>query len=216
MASLIQGIDILLHSGETLETVHNVLVGQPQTSGTADMSDGRCTLRSYTLAIPKGDNHDWADRIVEFFGQTFRTVGYPLMGIETLMPLDWHKQVTVQQLDITGSCTVYEKTNYSRHMINTVYIFDECGTVPEIGAATKKGALNVHIYADSTRSDSYIPRIGDIIAAGACNHEFDISSQESTSRSMKAFRESGVVFGVISEIKTISYGTLPDYIITAR
>lgn len=216
MASLIHGIDILLYSGSTAEVISNVLVGQPQTSGTADMSGDRGALRSYTLAIPKGDTHDWVDRIVEFFGRKFRTVGYPLMGIEALMPLDWHKQVNVQQLDVTGSCTVYEKTDYSRHVISTVYTFDERGTVPEIGAAVKKGALNVHIYADSARSDSYVPRIGDIIVVGECDFEFDISTQESTSRSMKAFRESGAVFGVISEIKTISYGTLPDYIISAR
>lgn len=50
----------------------------------------------YTLAIPKGDTHDWENKEVQFFGKTWRTFGEPLEGIEELIPLDWNKKVTVE------------------------------------------------------------------------------------------------------------------------
>lgn len=216
MKSLIRGIDILLYSGSTTETVSNVLVGQPITSLAAEMTQETGVQQSYTIAIPKGDTHDWTSRIVEFFGERFRTVGYPIQGIEENIPLCWHKQVNVQRLDVTGSCTIYSKVDYGRHIIDNVYAFNDRGSAPEIGVNIQKGALHVHIYADRAREDSYIPTIGDIIVDGECDFEFDTSSQESTSQSMKEFRESGAVFGVIGELGTVSYGSLPDFIITAN
>lgn len=50
----------------------------------------------YTLAIPKGDSHDWTNKEVQFFGKTWRTFGEPLEGIEELIPLQWNKKVTVE------------------------------------------------------------------------------------------------------------------------
>lgn len=50
----------------------------------------------YTLAIPKGDTHDWENKEVQFFGKSWRTFGEPLEGIEELIPLDWNKKVTVE------------------------------------------------------------------------------------------------------------------------
>ena len=54
-------------------SVENVLVGEP--SGDEVVND--LTLYgkrlAYTLAIPKGDTHDWTDVNVTFFGETFRT-----------------------------------------------------------------------------------------------------------------------------------------------
>lgn len=54
---------------------------------------------AYTLAIPKGDTHDWADAKVEFFGQTFRTCGGVVQGIESMIPLRWNKKVQVVQFE---------------------------------------------------------------------------------------------------------------------
>ncbi len=51
----------------------------------------------YTLAIPKGDTHDWENKEVKFFGKRWRTVGFPTEGIEDLIPLDWNKKVMVER-----------------------------------------------------------------------------------------------------------------------
>ena len=51
----------------------------------------------YTIAIPKGDEHKWEDVIVEFFGERWRTFGFPLEGIEEMIPLSWNKQVKVER-----------------------------------------------------------------------------------------------------------------------
>ncbi len=51
----------------------------------------------YTLAIPKGDSHDWEDKEVRFFSQRWRTFGFVTQGIEDLIPLDWNKKVMVER-----------------------------------------------------------------------------------------------------------------------
>lgn len=51
----------------------------------------------YTLAIPKGDTHDWEDKEVIFFGQRWRTFGAVTQGIDHLIPLDWNKKVQVER-----------------------------------------------------------------------------------------------------------------------
>ena len=53
----------------------------------------------YTMAIPKGDTHDWEDQIVEFFGHRFRTFGIPVQGIEANIPLSWHKKVRCERYE---------------------------------------------------------------------------------------------------------------------
>lgn len=53
----------------------------------------------YTLAIPKGDQHDWKNKKVEFFGQVFRTFDDPVKGIEHLIPLDWNTKVKVERYE---------------------------------------------------------------------------------------------------------------------
>lgn len=77
------------------ETVHNVLIGQP------DPADQPANINLYgreiafNLGIPKGDTHDWRDKIVEFFGEKFMTIGIPQQGIEANIPGPWHKIVRV-------------------------------------------------------------------------------------------------------------------------
>lgn len=54
----------------------------------------------YTLAIPKGDTHEWTSGSkVSFFGQEWRIIGYPTEGIESLIPLSWNKKVRVEAYD---------------------------------------------------------------------------------------------------------------------
>lgn len=53
----------------------------------------------YTMGIPKGDTHNWTDKKVGFFGQTFRTIGSPIEGIEAMIPLEWNKKVRCEVIN---------------------------------------------------------------------------------------------------------------------
>ena len=81
---------------ETEIEVSGVLIGQPSTE------DLTATLQlygkriAYVLGIPKGDTNDWTDKEVEFWGQRFRTIGYPETGIQGNIPLSWGKNVKVE------------------------------------------------------------------------------------------------------------------------
>lgn len=77
--------------------IENVLIGEPTTDQVIDELNLSGKRLAYTLAIPKGDNHEWTDRKVEFFGEVFRTFGRPTQGIDHLIPLDWNKKVKVER-----------------------------------------------------------------------------------------------------------------------
>jgi hypothetical protein len=78
-------------------TVENVLIAP--TSADDVISELNLTGKKavYTLAIPKNDNHDWEDKEVRFFNQRWHVFGVPLQGIDSLIPLDWNKKVTVER-----------------------------------------------------------------------------------------------------------------------
>ena len=78
-------------------TVDNVLIGEPTTEDVINELNLTGKHLAYTLAIPKGDAHEWNDRKVEFFGEVFRTYGEPTQGIEHLIPLSWNKKVKVER-----------------------------------------------------------------------------------------------------------------------
>lgn len=80
---------------ETTEIVNNVIVGEPSTQEITDTMNLYGKMLAYTLAIPKGDTHDWTDTTVEFFGEKFKTIGAPTQGIEDMIPLSWNKKVKV-------------------------------------------------------------------------------------------------------------------------
>lgn len=110
---MLKGIDVILYEKtktgedgfhdpvyeERPVTVHNVLVGQPTAEEiTTELQlTGRCI--AYTLAIPKGDTHNWDNVRVAFFGKTFRTCGGVVQGIEALIPLRWNKKVQVERCE---------------------------------------------------------------------------------------------------------------------
>lgn len=50
----------------------------------------------YQIAIPKGDEHVWDDRLVRFFGNTWHVFGPPETGIEDNIPLSWNKKWKVE------------------------------------------------------------------------------------------------------------------------
>lgn len=108
---MLKGIDIVLYTREqtgtdelntpvyteTAETISNVLIGEPSTDAAAEDLQLYGKHLAYTLAIPKGDTHDWKDVTVEFFGERFRTYGEPTQGIDDMIPLRWNKKVKVER-----------------------------------------------------------------------------------------------------------------------
>lgn len=86
---------------EQAETVSNVLIGQPSTDDVAETIQLYGKHIAYVLGIPKGDTHDWTDADVEFFGERFHTIGYPMTGIQENIPLAWGQNVKVERY---GGC----------------------------------------------------------------------------------------------------------------
>ena len=79
--------------------VENVLIGEPSSQDITDTLNLSGKKLAYTLAIPKGDTHEWTNGTVEFFGERFRTIGNPTEGIEDMIPLDWNKKVKVERYE---------------------------------------------------------------------------------------------------------------------
>ena len=77
--------------------VENVLVAPSSTDDIVTTQNLTGKKAVYTLAIPKGDTHNWEDTTVIFFGQEWRTLGFPIEGIEELIPLNWNKKVMVER-----------------------------------------------------------------------------------------------------------------------
>lgn len=110
MATKIKGITVTLWNptetgvdpfGEptyslTPEAVDNIVVSPTSAQEILDAINIYGKKAVYTLAIPKGDEHDWEDKKVSFFGKDWRVFGIPLEGIEENIPLDWNKKVTVE------------------------------------------------------------------------------------------------------------------------
>lgn len=76
--------------------VTNVLVGEPTTEDVINSLEIHGKRLAYTLGLPKGDEHDWTDKLVQFWGHTFRTFGEVTQGIEANIPLLWNKKVKVE------------------------------------------------------------------------------------------------------------------------
>ena len=77
--------------------VDNVLVSPASSDDVISAQDLYGKKAVYTLAIPKGDKHNWEDCKVKFFGQIWQSFGIPIEGIEALIPLDWNKKVMVER-----------------------------------------------------------------------------------------------------------------------
>lgn len=109
---MIKGITIKLHIktetgtdpfgapiyNDATEDVENVLVGEPDAQAVANELQINGKRLAYTLAIPKGDTHNWEGTEVEFFGEKFRTYG-ETQGIEDMIPLSWNKKVKVERYE---------------------------------------------------------------------------------------------------------------------
>lgn len=109
-----RGVSVILHiltqSGvdafncpeytETTETVDNVLIAPVGDAGqeVLDTTSLDGSKAVYVLGIPKSDAHTWEGNLVEFFGQTWRVIGKPTMGIDSLIPGPWNKKVRVESI----------------------------------------------------------------------------------------------------------------------
>ena len=80
-------------------TIDNVLVAPATTEDVTSQLSLTGKKISYTLGIPKGDIHDWENKEVRFFGKRWKTVGIPLEGIESMIPLEWNKKVMVERYE---------------------------------------------------------------------------------------------------------------------
>ena len=113
MASHIKGITVTLYEVEQTGTdpvgapiyeetpvqVDNVLVSPVGSNEVLDNLNLYGRKAVYTLALPKGDSHEWDNRKVSFFGQDWRVFGLPVEGIEANIPLDWNKKITVEKYE---------------------------------------------------------------------------------------------------------------------
>lgn len=84
---------------EVETTVENVLVGEPTTDDITSSVSLYGKKATYILGIPKGDSHNWEDTKVKFFGKTWRTFGFPIKGIEDMIPLEWNTKVMVERYE---------------------------------------------------------------------------------------------------------------------
>lgn len=81
--------------------VPNVLVAPADPGGLEVLETLNLTGRKavYTLALPKGDDHNWEGNKVGFFGEIWQVIGIPTEGIEELIPLQWNKKVQVDRIE---------------------------------------------------------------------------------------------------------------------
>lgn len=84
---------------ETAVTVDNVLISPMSEAEILDTLTLTGRRAVYQLAIPKGDNHEWTDCKVGFFGRSWHVIGDVLQGIDAMIPLDWNKKIRVEAVD---------------------------------------------------------------------------------------------------------------------
>lgn len=77
--------------------VDNVLVAPSSTNDITTATDLTGKKAVYTLGIPKDDDHEWENSKVRFFDQTFKVLGFSIMGIKENIPLEWNKKVMVEK-----------------------------------------------------------------------------------------------------------------------
>ena len=126
MRQLIKGTTVEIINSENVETVENVLVGEPVQTETVC---GKTV--QYTVGIPKGDSHLWEDKKLRIFSKIFRTVGLCEQGIDENIPLFWNKKIRAELMLTNADITVYEKNTMTKHILNDVFFCDRRGQITE-------------------------------------------------------------------------------------
>lgn len=93
------GVDAFNHPvyEEHPTQVENVLIAPVTTTEIVDTLNLTGKKAVYQIAIPKGDQHTWEDNRVEFFGESWKVIGFPTMGIEENIPLEWNQKWMVER-----------------------------------------------------------------------------------------------------------------------
>ena len=84
---------------ETPVLVDNVLIAPSSDTEILDTVNLYGAKAVYTLAIPKGDTHEWENRKVSFFGGDWKVFGMLQQGMDENIPLDWNRKVTVSRYE---------------------------------------------------------------------------------------------------------------------
>ena len=79
--------------------VENVLVYPSASVDALERINLSGNKTTYNLCIPKGDQHEWAERTVMFFGKKWKTVGDVKEYIEDMLPLAWNKQIMCERYE---------------------------------------------------------------------------------------------------------------------
>ena len=209
MRQLIKGTTIEIINSESVETVENVLVGEPVQTETVC---GKTV--QYTVGIPKGDSHLWEDKKLRIFGKIFRTVGLCEQGIDENIPLFWNKKIRAELMLTNADITVYEKNTMTKHILNDVFFCDRRGQITEKTGGKSDGEVSIFVY--SANNPEYIPKSEDIVVGAVTDFEFDTADERTVSESMKVFRQQYPDFAVVRTVTPVSCGLLSDYQITAR
>ena len=77
--------------------VPGCLVGQPSTDEITQTMEMYGKQIAYVVGVPKGDTNTWVDADVIIWGERFRTIGYPMTGIQENIPLNWGQNVKVER-----------------------------------------------------------------------------------------------------------------------
>lgn len=78
-------------------SVDNVLVSPVSAEDVASDIQMHGKHSVYELSIPKEDTHIWTDRRVDFWGQSWRTIGFPQRWIDENVPLAWNQKIRVER-----------------------------------------------------------------------------------------------------------------------
>ena len=111
MKSRIDGITVTLYDrkqigtdelnrpvyADVAEEVEDVLPGLPTTEEVTNALTLTGKHAQYTLHIPKGDAHEWENRKVAFYGQTFRTFGFVTQTVDSNTPTRWNRKIMVER-----------------------------------------------------------------------------------------------------------------------
>lgn len=76
--------------------VADVLVGEPSADDIINSTNLHGRKVKYTLAIPKGDTHNWTGDVI-IWGERYKIITTPTQGIEANIPLRWNKKVMVEE-----------------------------------------------------------------------------------------------------------------------
>jgi len=77
--------------------IKDALVGSPSTDDITSALQLYGKRIQYVIGIPKGDAHNWEDKIVKINGKDYKTFGFVETGIQENIPLRWGGNIKVER-----------------------------------------------------------------------------------------------------------------------